>query len=105
MKCGDQVHEYVVNKHLREISYFANIIKHSFRAEAEFMKILRVIKYFDDLSIELKNFKVTTNYGNKSHSKIFDNIDELENCVHRDFQLPNFPIMKAYNYLKGVNKL
>ena len=99
-KRGKRVHGYVVNFAKRDINYFTNTIKRTFRDEAEFMRILRIVRYFEDYSIDLKNLKCTINKKESAKSFQLKTIDEVEDKVGRDFKLPNFPIKKAYEVLK-----
>jgi arylamine N-acetyltransferase len=105
-KQGDWVHDYIVNFEERQINHFTDIVEDSFRDEAEFMRRLRIIRYFNDYSVELSNFKYTINNRIDSNSYQLKSIDQVEEMVIKEFKLPNFPVREAYKILtnvKGIN--
>ncbi|MGD8781395.1 MAG: arylamine N-acetyltransferase [Ignavibacteria bacterium] len=104
-KNGTNVHHYIINKEKRNIKHFREAVQNSFRGEAEFMNRLRLIKYFDDYSIELSNMKYTIHKDGSSFSHTIKNVDELEYIVHNKFDLPKLPIRKAYSILTEKKKI
>ena len=105
-KRGNVVHKYIVNLKERKVDYFNDKIIHSYRNEAEFMNNLRIVRFFNDYSAEIKNFSFTENRNGKSVSGRLNNIDELKKIVSEKMRLPKLPIEKAYNLLtdeKGID--
>lgn len=99
LKKSENIHGYSVNKNPRSIGEFSKIIKDSYDESNDFMRILRIIRYFDNYSIELKNFEYTIHKGGQSIKKYVDNIDELEEVMAKHFRLPDLPIRKAYEII------
>ncbi len=104
-KRNNIVHDYIVNKEVREIEYFAEEIKNSFCDGSEFMKRLRIIRFFDDHSIELNNNKYTVNSEDSSDHYFIKDIDELKKVAATKLVLPNFPVEKAYEVLLYEKKI
>lgn len=104
-KRSNLVHDYIVNNIAREIEYFAEEIKNSFCDDSEFMKRLRIIRFFDDHSIELNNNKYMVNSKNSSDNYFIKDIDELKKVVTTKFDLPNLPLEKAYEVLLYEKKI
>ena len=99
------VHDYIVNNVVLEIEHFAEQIKDSFRKESEFMNRLRIVRFFEDHSIELNNNKYIVNSDNSSTHYFVKNIDELKKVVTTKFNLPKLPIEKAYEVLLYEKKI
>ncbi len=70
------------------------------------IKRLRLIKYFDNYSIEIDNMRYKIHKDRKSSTHQINDVDELENVVRDKFELPNLPIRKAFEILtkkKNIN--
>ncbi len=99
-KKNERVHGYAVNYTPRQISHFTDIIADSFSPGSEFMKCLRLFRFFDDYGIELKNNRYIIHKGNNSVEYLVKNINELKEVAANDFQLPNIPVEKAVYILQ-----
>jgi N-hydroxyarylamine O-acetyltransferase len=105
-KNNQKIHSYVVNNTPREIRYFADIIEDSFAPYSEFMKCLRIFRFFDDYGVELKNSRYIVHRNNNSTEYIVKNLDELKEVTTSVFQLPNIPVERAVEILnkrKNIN--
>ncbi len=104
-KDGKDVHHYIINPEERNIKHFEEEVCNSFKDESEFMKRLRLIKYFDNYSIELSNMKYTIHKEGNSSTHQIKSVDELEEAIHSKFKLPNLPIRKAFQVLTEKKKI
>ncbi|MFC2084284.1 arylamine N-acetyltransferase [Bacteroidota bacterium] len=99
------VHDYIVNLETRQFDHFQFNVKNSYRDNAEFMRRLRVIKYFKNYSIDLKNFVCSVNNAINQKSFVLKDIEEVEKIIKNEFMLPHLPIKKAYRILTEVRGL
>jgi len=99
---AEQVHRYVVNETPRELGFFREIILDSFRPAATFMTLLRVVRYFDDRSVELKNNVVTCHDANESRTTRLRSMKEVRAVFHDEFRMPRCPAEKAVKVLESL---
>ena len=98
----ERVHAYVVNDTPRGLDFFRDIILESFRPAATFMTRLRVVRYFDNHSVELKN-NVVTHYGGESHEIRLRSMQEVRAAFNEEFRMPRCPVEEAVEVLERMN--
>jgi N-hydroxyarylamine O-acetyltransferase len=84
---------------------FGPAIDRSFAPDAQYMRRLRISRFFASRVLEVyNNVLVTTHHNITTHTPIRD-IDELEAIVHEAMQLPRMPVREAVDVLaaRGVD--
>jgi N-hydroxyarylamine O-acetyltransferase len=99
-KGEERVHGYAVNEAPREFAFFRDIILDSFRPAATFMTRLRVVRYFEDHSVELENSLVTCHRGSESRDMQVTSMKQLRGIFDDDFRMPRCPVEKALETLE-----
>jgi arylamine N-acetyltransferase len=99
---AERVHGYAVNETPRKLEFFTNIILDSFRPTATFMTMLRVVRYFDDHAVELKNNVVTDHHANKNRKIRITSVDQLRKVFDTEFRMPRCPVEKAVATLEQI---
>ena len=101
---GEKIHGYIINEVHRNFDFFSNTIIDSFKPGNTFMSCIRITRFFEDRSVELKNRTLTIYNGKESYSKILRNIEEIETAVKNDLMMPKCPIQKAIKILEEVTQ-
>jgi len=99
---GERIHGYAVNETPRGFEFFTNIVLDSFRPEATFMTLLRIVRYFEDHVIELKNSLVTRQSGGKSQEIRVSSMKQLRDVLDRQFRMPCCPVEEAVKTLEKL---
>jgi arylamine N-acetyltransferase len=98
----ERVHGYAVNETPRQFEFFRDIILDSFRPAATFMTRLRVVRYFDDHSVELKNGLVTIQRGEESKEIRLTSMKRLREIFNEEFDMPRCPVERAVETLERL---
>jgi arylamine N-acetyltransferase len=98
----ERIHGYVANETPRQLGFFTGIILDSFRPEATFMTLLRVVRYFDDHAVELKNAAVTCYDANESRVIRVGSMQQLREIFNDQFRMPRCPIETAVETLEQL---
>ncbi|PKL87996.1 MAG: hypothetical protein CVV23_12555 [Ignavibacteriae bacterium HGW-Ignavibacteriae-2] len=101
-KNNERVHGYTINHKGRNIDHFINVIADSFNNNSEFMRMLRVIRFFDDYGVELKNMEYTIHKNGSSTRVLIKNELDLKKIMIEVFELPHFPILETFKYLTEI---
>jgi len=101
-KGEERVHGYAVNETPREFAFFRDIILDSFRPAATFMTRLRVVRYFEDHSVELKNSLVTCHRGSESEETRLTSMKQLRRIFDDEFHMPRCPEEEAVQTLEQL---
>jgi len=99
---GERVHGYVVNEVPRTFDFFREIILDSFRPAATFMTRLRVVRCFDDHSVELRNALVTRHDAVGSREIRISSMQQLREVFDNEFRLPRSPVERAVESLEHL---
>ena len=98
----ERVHGYVVNEAPRSFAFFTDIILESFRPAATFMTLLRVVRYFDDHSVELKNSVITVQHRRNSRRIQLGSLKHLRQTFNEEFRMPRCPVENAVETLERI---
>jgi len=98
----ERVHGYVVNETPRELDFFRDIVLESFRPAATFMTRLRVVRYFDDHSVELKNNAITRHDADESREIRLRSMQEVRAAFNEEFRMPRCPVEEAVETLERL---
>ena len=101
---GEKIHGYIINEVHRNFDFFSNTILDSFKPGNTFMSCIRITRFFEDRSVELKNRTLTIYNGQECYSKTLRNIEEIETAVKNDLMMPKCPIQKAIKILEEVTQ-
>jgi arylamine N-acetyltransferase len=99
---AERIHGYAVNETPRKLDFFTNIILDSFRPDATFMTLLRVVRYFDGHSVELKNNVVTWHSANESRTTQLRSTRELRAVFNEELQMPRCPVERVAKVLERL---
>jgi arylamine N-acetyltransferase len=99
---AERIHGYAVNETPRQLGFFTGIILDSFRPTATFMTLLRVVRYFDDHTVELKDAVVTCYDANESRAIRVGSMQQLREIFNHQFRMPRCPIEKAVETLEQL---
>jgi len=91
----ERVHGYAVNETPRELTFFRQNILDSFQPSATFMTRLRVVRYFDDHAVELKNSLVTFHRAGNSEEIRVASQSQMREIFNDEFRMPRCPVEEA----------
>jgi N-hydroxyarylamine O-acetyltransferase len=100
----ERVHGYRVNEMPRQFEFFRDIILNSFRPTATFMTQLRVVRYFDDHAVELRNSAVNCHFASESRKIAISSMKQLRETFVDRFRMPRCPVEKAVETLERITR-
>lgn len=101
--CGQEcVHGYAVHGPPRSLEFFRQIILDSYTSGRMFMSCLRITRFFEGHSIELKNSTLTYYKGAEARETRLHSMQELRQAVANQFVMPRCPIEEAVGVLEQV---
>lgn len=80
---------------------FGPAIERSFAPDAQFMRRLRISRFFASRVLEIHNNVLVTTHHNITTQTPIRDIDELEAIVHEAMQLPRMPVREAVEALRS----
>jgi arylamine N-acetyltransferase len=98
----ERVHGYAVNETPRQFGFFRDIVLDSFRPAATFMTRLRVVRYFDDHAVWLKNNVVNCHRAGGSEQIRLSSMKHLRDFFNGKFLMPRCPVAKAVETLERL---
>jgi len=98
----ERVHGYVVHDPPRCRDFFKQIILDSYSPGMEFMGRLRITRFFEDHTVELRNTTLLVYRGGVTTKTELKSMTELESAIANDLSMPRCPIAKAVEILEGV---
>ena len=105
MKClsgGQPLHGYVVHDPPRTAAYFEPVVRKSFAAGQTFMNHLRIVRIFDEHSVELFDRKLTIHRAGASLQTELSNLGEFKRAVAVDLAMPRCPIEQALAVMERI---
>lgn len=99
---GERVHGYVVNEAPRGFDFFREIILDSFRPAATFMTRVRVVRYFENHSVELRNALVTCHEAGASREIRLSSMQELREVFDNELRMSRCPVERAVETLEQI---
>jgi arylamine N-acetyltransferase len=99
---GEQVHGYAVNETPRAPEFFAGTVLASFRPDATFMTRLRVVRYFDGHSVELRNTLLIRNEEGHSRRVQLGTMEQMREAFDQQLLMPRSPVEEAVRVLEQV---
>ncbi len=100
---GARRHGYFVHPPARDASFFGATILRSFEPGRTFMRCLRITRYFEDRSIELRNRRLLRVGPGGVRESTVDSMSELRRAIDEEFELPRCPIEEAVESLERIN--
>jgi arylamine N-acetyltransferase len=92
---GELIHGYEVNPVPREIDHFEGIIRHSYSAEATFMNVVVVEKFFPGRSIRFHNFTLTESTPDGATKNRLKDREELVEAIEHHCGFPSEIVRRA----------
>jgi N-hydroxyarylamine O-acetyltransferase len=100
----ERLHSYVVHGPPRQFEFFTETILDSYVPGRTFMSCLRIVRFFEDRSVELLNRTLTCTRGSETSQRELENLPELEAVMKDDFSMPRCPIKQAVEILQQITK-
>jgi arylamine N-acetyltransferase len=101
--CGpERVHGYAVHGPPRSLGFFRDIILDSYTPGRMFMSCLRITRFFEAHTLELKNSALTYYRGTESKETKLHSMQDLRQAVEQDLAMPRCPIEQAVEVLEQV---
>ncbi|MBZ5577510.1 MAG: arylamine N-acetyltransferase [Acidobacteriia bacterium] len=97
-----RVHGYVVHGPPRPMEFFTPGVCQSFAPGRAFMSCLRLVRIFDDHSVELRDRTLTVHRGAETNETELHDRTELRAAVARDLQMPRCPMDAALDVLEQL---
>ena len=95
-------HGYIVHDPPRPIEFFDSIARASFAPSRTFMGNLRLVRIFEDHSVELFNRKLTVNRGGETRERELRDRSELHAAMAGELAMPRCPIDAALDVLERL---
>ena len=101
---GDnRLHGYRAHNEPRTLDFFRQTIVDSFLPEKTFMRWLRIARFFEKGSVQLRNRTLTViNADGQTSTRELSSMDELEQSLEPTFHMPRCPIRQAVSVLEEV---
>ena len=99
---GQPGHGYVVHDPPRAASYFEPAVRKSFTAGQMFMNHLRIVRIFDEHSVELFDRKLTIHRAGASLQAELSHLGEFKRAVAVDLAMPRCPIEQALAVMEQI---
>jgi len=99
---GQRVHGYVVHDPPREAAFFEPAVRKSFAAGQTFMNHLRIVRIFDEHSVELFDRKLTVHRAGASVQTELSHLAELKHAIAVDLAMPRCPIEEALSIMERI---
>jgi arylamine N-acetyltransferase len=95
-------HGYLVHGPPQELAFFHENILGSFAATQTFMRCLRLVRVFEDHSVELVDRKLMVRTGTQEMQTELKTIEELQSTVATQLAMPRCPIANAVEILEQL---
>ena len=92
---GVERHGYVAKPEAREIHYFADAIRDSFRPEATFLNSLLAVRWFPDRAVRINNLELTKMNGPFFRKEQLSSRDDLAAAVEMHLTIPREIVAEA----------
>jgi arylamine N-acetyltransferase len=84
---GRRVHGYLAKPKPRDLSFFEEVVRDSFRPTSSFMTQLRVVRFFDDGNVELRRDQIVRARGDRYSVESIPNRAALIDAVVEQFDI------------------
>ena len=85
---GNLIHGYVAKPKLREIGFFAEVIRESYTEAATFMNVVVVERFFSDHSVRIHNLTLTESTPDNATTTQLANKQELAEAIEHHCEFP-----------------
>ena len=99
---NERAHGYLVHGPPCLLEFFQPIILDSFQRGRKFMSSLRITRFFEDYTVELRNNTLIHFRGKEREDRRLTSYAELEAAVRDDFRMPRCPLREAVQVLERV---
>ena len=96
-------HGYLVHPPARSADFFARTIVDSFQPQKTFMRVLRVTRFFDSHTVEIRNRGVFVHRKDASEERVLSSLSDLRRTIDDQFLMPRCPIERAVAILEDLN--
>ncbi|MBZ5620369.1 MAG: arylamine N-acetyltransferase [Acidobacteriia bacterium] len=98
----ERLYGYVAHDPPRSLESFSPIILDSYSPGQTFMSCLRITRFFEDHTAEIRNTTLIQSKGGESRQTTLNSLAELESAVAHDLAMPRCPIEQAVAVLERV---
>ena len=99
---SERVHGYVVHEPPRSFEFFAPQIRDSFSPGRRFVSSLRIVRFFEDYSLELINRTLTFRRGDEFRETELRNLFEMKEVLATQLEMSRCPIEEALAVLERL---
>lgn len=99
---GERRHRYVVHAPARAASFFHPTILRSFEPGRTFMRCLRITRFFEDRSVELRNRRLLRVSAAGVRESNLESMTDLRRAVDEEFQMPRCRVEEAVAVLERL---
>lgn len=101
---GERRHGYVVHPPARDAGFFLPAIHASYEPSATFMRCLRIARFFDGYSVDLRDRVLTVSSPASSSETRLDTATDLRRACDEVLRMPRCAIDEAVAILECVNR-
>jgi arylamine N-acetyltransferase len=99
---GEARHGYVAHLPERPPEFFVPTIVRSFERHRTFMRVLRITRFFEGHTVELRNRTLWRHTPGGSDQLCLSSLSELRNAVNTEFRMPRCPVETAVGILEEL---
>jgi arylamine N-acetyltransferase len=100
---GRRKHGYVVHPPGRDPGFFLPIVVASFEPSRTFMRCIRIARFFDDYSVDLRDRLLTISRPGSSSDSRLDTPAELRDALDDVLRMPRCPVEEALAVYERLN--
>lgn len=98
----ERIHGYIVHDAPRALDFFQPIILESFRRGTTFMSCLRITRFFERHTVELRDRVLFRYRDGESSETELKSLAELRAAINDEFRMPRCPIEEAVAILERM---
>jgi arylamine N-acetyltransferase len=100
---GQRKHGYVVHPPARDAGFFLPIVLASFEPGRTFMRCLRIVRFFDDYSVDLRDRVLTISRPGSNDETRLDTPAQLRKAFDDVLRMPRCPVEEAIAIYESMN--
>jgi arylamine N-acetyltransferase len=99
---GQPVHGYIAHEPPRAAAFFEPAVRKSFTPGQTFMNHMRIVRIFDEHSVELFDRKLTIHRAGASLQTELSNLAEFQRAITVDLAMPRCPVEQALAAMERI---
>jgi len=99
---GERQYGYVAHGPPRSTEFFRPVIMDSYNRNQTFMNCLRITRFFEEYTVELRNRTLIRYRGDQSSHTTLGSLAELRSALATEFALPRCPLERAIPVLEQI---